>query len=188
MNKDDVKRSIYITYKSRINTAERLLKTENLIQGLNVYYSIFLTVLSIYSINNSSSKLSMAITISSVILLVSIVFLGSKKYGERARELKNNYIQLGALYRKISGMIDNDPEQLCSIYDEYKSLLNNSENHNEYDYFKAIKNMSDEKLSRGNTLKYFVNCIGKAVIITFLIILPFFLKYILLLFDIIIKV
>jgi len=98
MDKQRLGRKIYITYKARINAAERLKQTESFIQGLNVYYSLLLIALSVYSVNSPTNQLSIILTIMSVIVTVTIVYLTAKRYGERGKDLKNNYISLGRLY------------------------------------------------------------------------------------------
>ncbi len=181
--KEKISRKMFITYKTRINTAERLRKNDNLIQFINIYYSLFLTALSIYSIKHGSDTLSIMITISSTILLVSVVFLGSKQYGKRARELKNNYIQIDVLRQSLETIDDNDIEQISKINDNYAELLNNTENHSEFDYYAAISSMDDEKLQKEQIVKYGLYIIYTKIIVIFLIVLPFLLKLVVNLFE-----
>lgn len=198
MNKSDFSRKVYITYKSRINAAERLKNTEKFIQGINIYYSIFMTVLAIYSVINNSNRLSLMITIFSVIITITIVYLASQKYGERAKSLKNNYIALSRLYACIQCKTE---EELEKYNDEYRDLLDASENHSEYDYYKAmltIKDKStDEQQIKGEPCKHNLVIAKKALfrfmywgsilIKVMLIILPFLLKYLAMLLEWIIQ-
>lgn len=174
---ETLKRKVYITSKARISVAERLKHTENFIQGLNIYYSLFLTALSIYSVNNSTSRLSLILTIASVVVTVSIIFLSTKRYAERAKDLKDNYIQLDQLYRNLC--TTKEPEQLRELDSLYTQLLNTSENHSEYDYFTAIKNIKDENdtLTKKQKISFWVQRISRYLAIAILILLPFLMRY-----------
>lgn len=177
MDRETFKRKVYITYRCRIITAERLKRTESFIQGLNIYYSLCLTAFSIYSIYNSTARLSIILTIASVMVTVSIVFLSTKRYGERSKGLKNNYISLDKLYRDI---LNAEQNQLADLEDQYTSLLNDSENHNKFDYYAAIIDMEDEKekISKKKRVCYYIREIICGLLALLLILIPFGLKYI----------
>ena len=184
MDKSEFSRKVYITYKSRINAAERLKNTEKFVQGINIYYSIFLTVLAIYSFSNNSERLSLMITIFSVIVTITIVYLASQKYGERAKSLKNNYIALSRLYACIEQ--NTSEKQLDSFMDDYRNLLDSSENHSEYDYYKAMISIKeigkdgfycDSSLDILKKVFFYFQYWGSLVVKFLLIILPFLLKY-----------
>jgi len=116
MNKGVFSKRVYKTYKSRINAAERLRKIEVFIQAINIYYSLFLTALAIYSVINGSNKISLMITIFSVIITTTIVYLTSQKFGKHAKSLKNNYIALQKLYVCIE---ESNTENLEEFNQEY---------------------------------------------------------------------
>jgi len=177
MDRTALSRRIYITYKSRINASERLKKTNSFIQGINIYYSLFLTALSIFSVSSGTPKLSLVITVYSVVVTVTIVFLAAQNYGERAKSLKNNYVAIFKLYNHIQP--DMQEDELQKISDEYNKLIDSSENHTEYDFSKACMGMSDErgKLSARHKIIYYTTYYGSILLKTFLIIFPFLLKY-----------
>ncbi len=175
MDKKVLTRRMYITYKSRINAAERLKKTNNFIQGINIYYSLFLTTMSIYSVNFGTPKLSLIITVYSVIITVTIVFLAAQNYGERAKSLKNNYVAISNLQNQLKE--DMQQEQIQEISNEYDELIKNSENHSEYDYRKAIINIEGEKLKIVDRIIYYCMYYGSIILKLFLIIFPFLLRY-----------
>jgi hypothetical protein len=188
--KSSFSRKVYITYKSRINAAERLNKTEKFIQGINIYYSIFLTALAIYAVSASSSILSLMMIICSVIVTITIVFLASQKYGERAKSLKNNYIALSRLCTQID---DSDSEEkLIELNDVYTELLDSSENHSVYDYYKAKLSIKEEKEINPLTLVQkalyfsmgFLSILAKLTLIA----LPFMFRYFALVLDWIINI
>jgi hypothetical protein len=171
-------RRIYITYKSRINAAERMKKTNSFIQGINIYYSLFLTVLSIYGVNAGTQKLSLIITVYSVVVTVTIVYLAAQNYGERAKSLKSNYVAIIKLNNSIKDNMTED--ELQKISDAYDDLIDCSENHTEYDFFKAIMAMPDEQntLAAQQKTIYYFTYYGSVVLKAFLIILPFLLQYV----------
>lgn len=188
MDSTNLARRLYITYKSRINAAERLKKTNGFIQGLNIYYSLFLTALSIYSVTSGTQKLALVITICSVIVTVTIVFLAAQNYGERSKSLKNNYVAIFKLYNIINDDVDANALQI--IVDEYNKLIDSSENHAEYDYFKARISMSDEKnnLTFRQKSVFYLFYYGSILLKSLLIVLPFLLQYIVSILEWLIKV
>lgn len=178
MDKTALARRIYITYKSRINAAERMKKTNSFIQGINIYYSLFLTVLSIYGVNAGTQKLSLIITVYSVVVTVTIVYLAAQNYGERAKNLKSNYVAIFKLRNSIKDNMSDD--ELQKISDAYDDLIDCSENHTEYDYFKAVMAMRDEKstLVIRQKIIYYFTYYGSIVLRVFLIVLPFLLQHV----------
>lgn len=69
-----LKRIVGTTRLNRINAANRLQRTENFLQGINIYYSCYTAVLAVLSLvveNKSLSVWSAALT---VILAISIVY------------------------------------------------------------------------------------------------------------------
>lgn len=163
------------TYKCRINAAERLKSTERIIQFFNIYYSAIIAIYSIYSLvlPTHASKISVMTTAASILLLIFTTFLSSKKYGERARELKNNYIALGELCENIIFCADDEVEKIGR---QYFKLLNDSENHTETDYCKAL--LESHQASTCQVLKYILYELIKYVLIIVAFVLPFVLEQI----------
>ena len=183
MDRGTLSRRMYITYKSRINAAERLKKTNNFIQGINIYYSLFLTALSIYSVNSGTPKLSLVMTVYSVVVTVTIVFLAAQNYGERAKSLKNNYVAISKLQNSLEENMTT--EDIQKINDGYDALIDSSENHTEYDYFKAILSIPDEcaQLSRSKKNMFRAMYWGSIFLKLFLIAVPFLLRYVVTLLE-----
>jgi len=171
-------RRFFITYKTRINAAERLRSTNSFIQGINIYYSIFLTILSIYSVKTLSGELSLIITVYSVAVTVTIVYLAAQNYGERAKSLKNNYVEIHKVYCKLrEGLTSGELDSICA---EYDSLISLSENHIQFDYYKAMIAMPEErsKLSHMQYFCYYFTFWGSIVLKLFLIVFPLLLHYV----------
>lgn len=176
-NRKSLERKIYITYKARINTAERLKANENFVQFLNIYYSLCLAAFSIYSINNKSYRLSLILVIASVMVTVVTVFLNTKKYSQRSKDLKSNYIALGELYQGIHGEENFDSCKFAGYSKKYANLLNSSENHSEFDYYRAVLNMKDEKIEFSRKFTFYLYRISRISVYVFFFILPLLLKY-----------
>lgn len=189
MDKESLSNKVYITRKSRICASERLKYTEVFIQGINIYYSIFVSALAIYSIYCGTTKLSLMITILSVIVTITIVYLASQKYGERAKSLKNNYVALEGLNARIEQ--SSSDKELKKLHNEYCKLLYTYENHSEYDYYKAklaieksIKRKKTDTDSNDNFLTckqkviFHTKYMGSVILKFILIVIPLLLMYV----------
>lgn len=148
-----LKRIVGTTRLNRINAANRLQRTENFLQGINIYYSCYTAVLAILSLvveNKSLSVWSAALT---VILAISIVYLNAQKYGSRAQELQTNYIALHRLLFEIEkAEAINETTRLKYFTDRYCELLQTSENHIRLDYLRQVKQKGE--LSKSEKREY----------------------------------
>ena len=165
---------LWITRKSRINASERLLRAANFIDFTNVYYSIFLILLSLISISpytDNSGMLSYVSLAGSITLTISIVYAASLGYKERSTALKQNYIALQGLMDRLKFIDDNDKNGIKVVQQEYNELLNNVENHKNIDYLKLLRtgNVEDKSMTIGNWcyfLGYYLwNFIWKAALV-----------------------
>jgi len=146
---------IWITRKSRINASERLLKTANFINFVNVYYSIFLILLSLISISpyvDNSGILSYVSLAGSITLTISIVYASSLGYKERSAALKQNYIALQSLLNGLQFINGDDEKEIQRIQQDYNELLNNVENHKVIDYLNLLRTgeVKDKKMTIAN--------------------------------------
>lgn len=146
---------IWITRKSRINASERLLKTANFIDFVNVYYSIFLILLSLISISpyvDNSGILSYVSLAGSITLTISIVYASSLGYKERSAALKQNYIALQSLLNGLQFIKGDDEKEIQRIQQDYNELLNNVENHKVIDYLNLLRtgDVKDKKMTIAN--------------------------------------
>lgn len=139
MNKKltQLKDRVWMTRKARINASERLLSLEKFIQYINIYYSCFICILSVYGLVIINDKIGIISTILSIILTISMVYLNSQRFGDRAQQLKNNYINLQKLYLKLDNIDENTIVDLTEYNNEYIQLLSSCENHSSYDYYKV---------------------------------------------------
>lgn len=176
---EDLINKIWITKKSRINSSERLDKSESLYQMIIFWYSIVIIALSILNLNKNSIEdtTSMLLLISSIVLSFFSVFVNSKNYKERSLYMKYNYINLMKLENKLKLLKDNiqslSYEEFQKIQLEYEDILLYVENHLEEDYIKVLKNI--DKLSKLSYFKYYFIKFKNLLYTFFLFILPFFI-------------
>ena len=144
--KDKLSRNIWITRKCRINASERLLSHAKYIEILNVYYSIFVIILSLLSLTEQDNLLSIALTI-------SIIYANSAGYRDRSSSLKQNYIALQLLLDQLSCTRNDDTKCILSISAKYAVLLKASENHIPIDLYRLKANSTDSTFALSNVEK-----------------------------------
>ncbi len=166
-----LKDNIWKTRKARINASERLLSKANFIKFLNVYYSCVLIILSIIDITSSSIDMSVESLCLSIILTISLVYLDSQLYLDRANDLKKNYIDLQKLINEI-----ND-ENCDKISEEYIKLLEKTENHTEYDYYKVLIDNGILELKPIKYIYYYLRKFGIMLLKLSLILAPVLALY-----------
>jgi len=155
--KEKLTRNIWITRKCRINASERLLSHAKYIELLNVYYSIFVIILSLISLTEQDDVLSMVSLVCSIALTISIIYANAAGYRERSLSLKQNYIELQLLLDRLSYINDDDSETVIDISSQYAELLKSSENHMPIDLYqlKASGTVSDMSLSKEEKRRYY---------------------------------
>ena len=118
--KEKLKQNIWITRKCRINASERLLSHARYIEILNVYYSIFVIILSLVSLTEQDNTLSIISLACSIALTISIIYANAAGYRERSLSLKQNYIELQLLLDQLSCIHDENKEIIMSISRQYE--------------------------------------------------------------------
>ena len=141
--KEKLDRNIWITRKCRINASERLLSHAKYIEALNVYYSVFVIILSLISLTKQDNTLSLISLALSIALTISIIYANSTGYRERSSALKQNYIDLQLLLDQLSYIGDDDQESVIGISAKYAELLKSSENHIPIDMYQLKFGTSD---------------------------------------------
>lgn len=177
---NSIKSNVWMTRKARINASERLLCLEKFIQYVNIYYSCFLCILSVYSLTNTNNKVGIISTIISIVLTIFIVYLNSQKFGDRAQQLKVNYIDLQKLYFKLDNLDENTTCNLIEYQNEYTDLLSNCENHSSYDYYRILLREKKINIKSKSGLIYYIYKIFKWFCALIVLLMPImFLIYIL---------
>lgn len=178
-NVDKFKNKVWITRISRINAEKRLQQKEAFIQAINIYYSCLTTIFSIMSYINSDDNLSIITIYMTISLLISIMYLNSQKYGEKAQQFRENYIALHKLQFQLDHIEQFD--ELVRIENEYCDLLNNYNNHITFDYYCTLKgsekSFQEEKNWNKLKWKYYWGIIWRTMIKIAIIILPFLLYF-----------
>lgn len=177
---DSLLRKIWITKKCRIVASERLEKAELYAQFIFVYYSVILVSLSIWNLfpEHSTSALSLISVIASIGLLCISLFINSRNYKNRAIALKSCYVKLGGLYSKLqilsSDILEMDvrKQSFLNIENNYLELLNNVENHSEFDYLIIATGISEINLSCIQKSKYFFYHLQSLAFKSFFLIMP----------------
>lgn len=155
-----LKRSVKMTRINRINAATRLLQTEDFLQGVNIYYSCFSAILSVFSLLTENKSLSIWSTVMTICLAISIVYLNAQKYGNRSQELKTNYIALhGLLFEIEIAESKNEEYKFTELSQKYCKLLQTSENHIRIDYLTQKK--ESKELCGLDMVEYWIHFVSK---------------------------
>ena len=131
---------IWRTRVSRVNAEKRLKHKESFAEGLNIYYSCFTVMLSIFlflvqneGLNRILSAISLTMTI---IVTICILHCKSLRYADRARDYKRNYTELQKLEFSLKHITS--LAELKEIERKYCELLAGAENHIPYDDCKTV--------------------------------------------------
>lgn len=172
--KERLERNIWITRKCRINASERLLSHAKFIEILNVYYSIFVIILSLISLTERDNMLSIISLACSIALTISIIYANAAGYRERSFSLKQNYIELQLLLDRLSCTNEVDTEIVMNISSQYAELLKASENHMPIDLYRLKVSCVDADmiLSKEESRSYHCQYIGGYLWRGLLILLP----------------
>lgn len=136
----ELKRKIELTRKNRIHAAERLLRHEQFVQDINIYYSCVSAIVTILGLLYPEMSFSIASAIMTVILAISIVYLNAQKYGSRAQQMQMNYLGLQQLGFETDRAINGEYEsnKLAELQERYVELLQTSENHISQDHRQTL--------------------------------------------------
>lgn len=173
MNKDKLRDIIWITRVSRVNAETRLLKKNNFIQGINIYYSCVTIIFSILTLFDNNVALSLVSVFMTLSLLVTIAYLNSLKYSESARDYRANYTGLYKLELELNHDVDSN--RLHEIENEYCELLDTSCNHINFDYYCAVHQANEiyrkDKWARVKS-KYYFGFLWRVAVKVILVLLP----------------
>ena len=174
---NSLKSNVWMTRKARINASERLLYLEKFIQFINIYYSCFLCSLSVYSLTTTNDKIGIISTVLSIILTISIVYLNSQNFGERAQQLKINYIALQKLYFNLDNLDVNTTCDLLIYQNEYCDLLASCKNHSSHDYYRIQLREKKIKIISKSCLIYYICKIFKYFFAFIILLIPILLGF-----------
>ena len=179
----ELERNIDLTRRSRMNAADRLIDQEKFIQGINIYYSCFAAVISIFCLIKTDQYLAIASTIITVVLAMSIIYLNAQHFEKRAQQFHTNFLALYQLLFETKAAIrEQNYSLIADLERRYVSLLASAENHTDSDFLRVQlmndrirkrKDKSYKKRIRGIERARFVFfSIVKAVVKISLILFP----------------
>ncbi|NYT64740.1 SLATT domain-containing protein [Alcaligenaceae bacterium] len=126
-----MKNNVWLTYKARIQAAQRLSSNDFHSQVLLVWYAFLSATLAIVTLRYDTLEFDIPLiaAVFSVGLLVLSMFVTSQDFRGRSISMRSNYIALQALHRDMS---QDDPTTLEKA--KYNELLAAVENHTSLDY------------------------------------------------------
>lgn len=140
---ETLKNKIWITRKARIRASERLAKSDSYSKLMLAYYSFAALAFSILELKARGLPPAFPLldVLLGVLLFGAAIYVNTLNFSSRANALKRCYLTLDQLYLELDQLPsaeDSDSEtqgKFESIRESYKSVLEESENHSEYDYF-----------------------------------------------------
>lgn len=126
---------IWETRKCRINMEARLIRYSYVSDFLIPWYSLSLILLTLLAWRSPVPFSDVGAVFGSVFILVFSIVGSSGKFRVRAREIKDQYIELDRLYSVSKRMESDNQDPFDSdVFREYQSLLKATPNHREIDY------------------------------------------------------
>ena len=111
-----------------------------------IFFSLSLVFLSIWNFLDYSQNTIFLLICCSIALLVMSIFLSSQKFGERALSMRNCYIRLDDLHFRVKIAEEKEnTENLQEFHTNYINILQNIENHSEYDYLRLRFSLRNNK-------------------------------------------
>lgn len=176
---------IWVTRKARIYTEQRLLNSNSISNFLIVWYSLILVFLTIWNLEYPNEYINIFLVFGSIALLIASTVVTSQKYLERSLAVRNCYVKLDELYSKvIIAEQKENVDQIQELKTEYSAIIQNVENHSDYDYLCLRFSLRNNKKTTlpefnwVNCLIYIFNKIWRYLITFLYFVLPFGLAYI----------
>jgi len=183
--KDKLDRNIWITRKCRINASERLLNWAKYIEFINIYFSIWIIILSILSIVWNDENLSIISLICSITLTITITYANATNYRERAATFKHNYIELQLLLDELSYTASDDKNKIMLISKKYAEILESSENHTPMDMYKMKCEVAnnDMMITVKEKMVYYWKKTEEFILKLFLVVVPIIVIFVVIFFS-----
>lgn len=177
-----LKEKIWKTYKTRMITAKRLLDSSKKLEFLSAYYTIFLTIYSVFGIISNEKIIGYTSTLMSIAVMGFVFWGNTMNYKDRYIKMKENYLKLDNLYHLCISEEIEHTYNYVEIRSKYEELLTISENHDYIDYITFLYKDGDlkdgdlkEKLTKDKKLLYIVEMIWKKIIMFLAIVIPIIL-------------
>ena len=127
---------IWLTKKCRMEAESRFNRYDYFSKFLITYYSAFILILSLYDIIDNNVEYNISIVSASMLILIISLIITSMRFKERSLSYKQCYIKLDELQQEITKN-EQDEKLVSEVFKKYNDVLNLTENHSEYDYFKV---------------------------------------------------
>lgn len=172
-----LKEKIWKTYKTRMITAKRLLDSSKKLEFLSTYYTIFLTIYSVFGIISNEKIIGYTSTLMSIAVMGFVFWGNTMNYKDRYIKMKENYLKLDNLYHLCISEEIEHTYNYVEIRSKYEELLTISENHDYIDYITFLYKDGDlkEKLTKDKKLWYIVEMIWKKILMFLAIVIPIIL-------------
>ena len=172
-----LKEKIWKTYKTRMITAKRLLDSSKKLEFLSAYYTIFLTIYSVFGIISNEKTIGYTSTLMSIAVMGFVFWGNTMNYKDRYIKMKENYLKLDNLYHLCISEEIEHTYNYVEIRSKYEELLTISENHDYIDYITFLYKDGDlkEKLTKDKKLLYIVEMIWKKILMFLAIVIPIIL-------------
>jgi SMODS and SLOG-associating 2TM effector domain family 5 len=163
----ELERRSRIIRSSRIEASKRYKSDDNFYRFVTIFYSILVTVITIRFafgldiLGNSENKdLSIILLVMSVFVTLFTMYVSIKNAGEKVGRFQSNYMELTRLLADIQlanvyYKVDFTHDELLGVYEDYKkfsnryaSLLTQIDNHDDIDYWKAVKREEEENQAK----------------------------------------
>jgi hypothetical protein len=158
----ELERRSKIIRSARIEASKRYKEDDNFYRFVTIFYSIIVTVVSIkfaFGLDtleaSGNQKLSILLLVMSVFVTLFTMYVSIKNAGEKVGRFQSNYMELTRLLADIqlaTTSYKKDNEEEFEIVNEdyrkfsnrYASLLTQSDNHDDIDYWRAVKREEEE--------------------------------------------
>lgn len=172
-----LKEKIWKTYKTRMITAKRLLDSSKKLEFLSAYYTIFLTIYSVFGIISNEKIIGYTSTLMSIAVMGFVFWGNTMNYKDRYIKMKENYLKLDNLYHLCISEEIERTYNYVEIRSKYEELLTISENHDYIDYITFLYKDGnlEEKLTKDKKRLYIVELIWKKILMFLAIVIPIIL-------------
>ncbi|WP_226668739.1 SLATT domain-containing protein [Metabacillus litoralis] len=162
----ELERRSKIIRSSRIEASKRYKEDDNFYRFITIFYSIIVTVVSIrfaFGLDTlnpiGNQKLSILLLVMSVFVTLFTMYVSIKNAGEKVGRFQSNYMELTRLLADIqlanTSYTRESESELEIVNEDYKkfsnryaSLLTQSDNHDDIDYWRAVKREEEENTEK----------------------------------------
>lgn len=182
MDLDKFKNDVHVTRYSRIHAEKRLIRKQQLVELINLYYSLFTIIVSIISYIQNDKNLSLATIFLTICLFSTILYINSQNYAELAYQYRDNYTRIHELELQLSHIVDAKDSRLEIIEKNYCSLLRESANHTDYDLYCVIHDRDNDNYRqqkwKKTKIRYYWATFWRLLVILFFTLLPLIILFV----------